>query len=74
MASNAVFVSWRREQGEMRICARDGEFNPALVVGEGLIGCDFETELFCVEVQSPILIANWDADDSYAANHFVPPL
>jgi len=61
--ADADFVAFGCEEGEAGLRAGNGKLNPALGLGVGLIGDDFEAQVFGEELQRNILVANGDADE-----------
>jgi len=72
-ATDSALVAGRGEEGETYFGAGDEELDPALAGAHGLVGCYFESHLFCVELERDILVADGDADELDSANHVEPP-
>src|SRR5579863_2599803 len=72
-SADTAFMSGRREERKIHVGARDQQFNPSLPRTEGLIGRDLESHFLRVELQSPILIADGNADNFDAAYHRFSP-
>jgi hypothetical protein len=69
--SNAILLAFGGEEHDSGFGAGDGELNPALRVGELLIGKNAESELAGVEPERAILVANGDAEELDAFDHRV---
>jgi hypothetical protein len=68
--ADVAFVFLRREKDDAGFRAGNAQLDPALLA-EGLVSEDVEAELFGVEGESAILVADGDAPELYASDHFV---
>jgi len=57
------------KEHDARVRARDPELQPALLLIEGLIGDESETQHLGIESERPFLIRHWNTDEFDAAYH-----